>query len=68
MKLFSTYNEAEAFLETHPGYKIVGINPFISPIPLKKLEHYKLIYQSDTTVVKRGGEKISYVEIFEYIP
>jgi len=67
-KLFSTYKEAEAFLETHPGYKIVGINPFISPIPLKKLEHYKLIYQSDTTVVKREDEKVSYVEIFEYIP
>lgn len=67
-KLFSTYKEAKAFLKTHPNYKIVGIYPFISPVPLRKLEHYKLIYQSDSTVIKRGDETISYVEIFEYIP
>ncbi len=68
LQVFSTYEEAVAFLETHPGYRIVGINPFTSPVPLETLEHYQLIHQSDSIVYLRGSEAITYVEIFEYLP
>jgi len=70
-QLFPTYEEAKAYLEsqTSPNYRIVGNDPFVSPVPLKKLEHYRPIYHSDTWGAKRGEEIISYyVEIFEYLP
>jgi len=70
-QLFPTYGDAKAYLEsqTSPNYRIVGNEPCISPVPLEKLEHYQLIYQSDTWGVKLGDEIISYwVEIFEYLP
>jgi dolichyl-diphosphooligosaccharide--protein glycosyltransferase len=65
---FSTYEEAEEYLEDHPDHDIVGTSPFVSPVPLEALDDYKLIYQSNTTAVEfGGGRKLSYVEIFEYI-
>ncbi len=71
---FATYEEAQAYLEsqTAPNYRIVGEDPFISPVPLEELEHYKLVYRSDPAVVEAIAEQveepISYVEIFEYLP
>ncbi len=68
-ELFPTYEDAKAYLEsqTSPNYRIVGNDPFISPVPLEKLEHYQLVYESDTWGAKRGDEIMSYwVEIFEY--
>ena len=70
-ELFPTYEEAKAYLEsqTSPNYRIVGFDPFVSPVPLEKLEHYQLVYQSDSWGAKRGDEILSYyVEIFEYQP
>jgi hypothetical protein len=68
-ELFTTYEEAKAYLEsqTSPNYRIVGKDPFISPVPLEKLDRYKPIYQSDSPAVKMQDEIIAYtVEIFEY--
>ncbi len=67
-KLFPTYKEAKTFLKTHLDYRIVGTNPFISPVPLEKLKHYRLIHKSDSAVIKQRGKKNSCVKIFEYIP
>ena len=64
---FTTYEEAEAFINEHPGYIIVGLHPFMSPVPLEKLEHYKLIHSSDQ-MVNLGDIITSYVKIFEYTP
>jgi len=65
---FSSYEQAQLFLSTHTDYEVVGNDPFVSPVPLEKLEHYQLIHKSPTTAVTRGNETISYVEIFEYAP
>ena len=67
---FVTYEEAETYVESQGSsyYEIVGRDPFVSPVPLEKLEHYELIYQSDTVLVQRGEETVSSVEIFEYSP
>lgn len=69
-KLFPTYGEAKAYLDSKesPYYKIVGTDPFTSPVPLEELKHYELIYQSDSIAVPQGDGGIAYVEIFEYLP
>jgi asparagine N-glycosylation enzyme membrane subunit Stt3 len=69
-KLFTTYEEAKTYLDSQssPNYRIVGNDPFNSPVPLDKLEHYTLVHQSPTPVVTRGEETISYVEIFKSDP
>jgi len=67
-KTFPTYDSAKAFVDADQDYRIVGTDPLVSPVPLEKLEHYKLIHQSPTTAVTRAGETVSVVEIFEYLP
>jgi dolichyl-diphosphooligosaccharide--protein glycosyltransferase len=69
-KYFSTYDSAKSFVDADNDYRIVGTNLLISPVPLKKLEHYKLIYQSPTAVATQqdGNGTISAVEIFGYFP
>ncbi len=49
---FNTYEEAEAYLSSQEStnYRIVGMNPMISPVPLEALEHYRLIHSSDELV------------------
>jgi dolichyl-diphosphooligosaccharide--protein glycosyltransferase len=63
---FATYEEAAAFINNHPGYVIVGTNPFVSPIPLEALEEYKPIHSSPSIVIQNGNTSLYYVEIFEY--
>ena len=68
---FATYEEALEYLEgqTSLNYRIVGEDPFISPVPLEELEHYQLVHQSDPEILTRKKvEPISYVKIFEYLP
>jgi dolichyl-diphosphooligosaccharide--protein glycosyltransferase len=65
---FSTYDSAKAFVDAHPDYRIVGESPLFSPVPLEKLDHYKLIHQSPTMVSTQPQGNISEVEIFEYSP
>ena len=67
-KSFPTYEEAEAYISSQESgnYRIVNTDPFVSPVPLEALEHYKLIYSSDSSVMKPGGGMISEVKIFEY--
>ncbi|MCJ7791302.1 MAG: hypothetical protein MUP49_02655, partial [Dehalococcoidia bacterium] len=62
-KSFSTYEDAQAYVaaQTSGSYRIVGVDPFSSPVPLEKLNSYKLVYPlgvaTNTTTVK----------IFEYL-
>lgn len=67
-KLFATYEEAEAYCLNNPKSKIISSDPFISPVPLEKLEHYSLVYGSENVVNRNNDRKISYVQIFEYKP
>ncbi len=56
---FSTYEEARDFVASHAAenYRIVGVDPFNSPVPLDKLEHYQLVYASSSPYP---------VKVFEY--
>ena len=66
---FDSYEEAEAYLlsQKSANYKIVSDNPFISPVPLEALKHYKLIHGSDSYIRQPDGKTIPSVKIFEYI-
>jgi hypothetical protein len=67
-RLFSDYDEAKAFVDNNPGYLIVGVNQFASPVPLEEMEHYRLVYDSPTKAGIWGDGTISEVRIFEYTP
>ncbi|GAF95414.1 unnamed protein product [marine sediment metagenome] len=71
IQTFATYEEAQEYLEsqTAPNYRIVGEDPFTSPVPLEELGHYQLVHQSDPEILTRKkAEPISYLKIFEYLP
>jgi oligosaccharyl transferase (archaeosortase A-associated) len=67
-KIFPSFEEADAYCQKTPNSRIVGSDPFISPVPLQKLEHYQLVHQSNTVVKQIQDRKLSYVQIFEYQP
>ncbi|MBA7669893.1 hypothetical protein ES703_78031 [subsurface metagenome] len=66
---FDSYEEAEAYLSSQESdnYKIVSDNPFISPVPLEALKHYKLIYSSDIGVAHRAVGMVPEVKVFQYM-
>jgi dolichyl-diphosphooligosaccharide--protein glycosyltransferase len=66
---FPSYEEAEAYIASQEStnYRIVSNNPFVSPVPLEALEHYKLVYSSQGTTTQPGGGSIPEVKIFEYV-
>ena len=66
---FSNYEEASAYVSSQKSenYRIVGINPFISPVPLDALEHYQLIYSSTDGIMQPEVGMMPAVKIFEYI-
>lgn len=60
---FSTYEEAEAYIASQKSgnYSIVSSDPFVSPVPLEKLENYELVYNS----TQLTGDQPT-VKIFQY--
>jgi len=64
---FATYEEASAYMakQTSGHYQIVSSNPFASPIPLEKLEHFRLVHDSESTVTTTTSP-VPEVRIFEY--
>jgi len=66
---FDSYEEAEAYLlsQKSGNYKIVNDNPFVSPVPLEALKHYRLIHSSKNLTRLPSGEVIPSIKIFEYI-
>ena len=68
-KDFSSYEEAEAYVFSQKSgdYEIVSSDPFVSPVPLEALEHYKLVYSSKGTKVQPDGRLVSEVKLFEHI-
>ena len=68
-KSFPSYEEAAAYVSSQKSdnCKLVGTNPFVSPVPLEKMEHYELIYSSDVYIMEQGGRMVPEIKIFEYI-
>ena len=66
---FATYEEAEAYLQSQESgnYRIVGTDPFSSPVPLEALAHYRLVHGSEGTVTLGTAGAVPAVKIFEYV-
>ena len=62
-KFFSSYEEAEDYVSNQESgnYVIGSFDPFMTPVPLEKMEHYELVYASEQ---KWQGKPT--VKIFEY--
>lgn len=63
-EVFDSYEAAVAFIQAQPsnkGFRIVGIDPFISPVPLEAVQQYKLVYSS--TEIGAVSNKISIPEV-----
>jgi oligosaccharyl transferase (archaeosortase A-associated) len=65
---FSTYEAAVDYISKQQSgdYEIVGTDPFMSPVPLEGLEHYKLVYSSETSTMQPDVGMMPAVKIFEY--
>jgi len=59
---FSSYEDAEAYIASQASgnYRIVGMDPFSSPMPLEELSSFQLVYPLETTT------NATTVKIFEY--
>ncbi len=66
---FSSYEDARAYVanQTSGNYRIVGDNPFSSPVSLEELSSYELIHQSEATTTVVVGQTEPRVKIFEYL-
>jgi len=64
---FPSYEEAEAYVATQESgnYRIIGDDPFVSPVPLERLEHYTLVHSSEGAIMEPNGGMISLVKIFQ---
>ncbi len=69
IEFFPSYQEANNYLAGQKSgqFQIVGETPFISPVPLEALKHYKLVYQSPESSYQTGVGNIPEVKIFEYV-
>ena len=68
VKEFSTYQEALDYVESAgpDNHRLVGVSPFISPIPLASMEAYKLVYSSVYSKQYSDNTTISEVKIFKF--
>jgi dolichyl-diphosphooligosaccharide--protein glycosyltransferase len=67
-KSFGSYEDAQAYITSQKSgnYKVVSPNPYVSPVTLLALNHYKLIYSSKGSVTDPGIGAVPEVKIFEY--
>jgi oligosaccharyl transferase (archaeosortase A-associated) len=68
VKAFGSYQEAQAYVASQKSnnFRIISDNPYVSPVPLPALEHYKLIYSSKGSVMEPVIGMVPEVKIFEY--
>jgi dolichyl-diphosphooligosaccharide--protein glycosyltransferase len=69
LKSYPTYEEAQAYIssQTAGNYEIVGLDRFVSPVPLSPLNQYRLVYSSGNLMTVTSGATIPSLKIFEYV-
>jgi hypothetical protein len=67
-KSFSNYTEAEAYIagQDSGNYQIASPNPFVSPVPLEKLNYFRYVHSSDSSILQPGAGSVPEVKIFEF--
>ena len=68
LRSFPNYEAARSYVDKQgsDNCRIVGTDPFISPVPLEALDNYKQVYSSRDSIMQPSGNRISAVKIFEY--
>jgi dolichyl-diphosphooligosaccharide--protein glycosyltransferase len=66
---FDTYEEAEEYLarQSSARWRLAGLSPSQSCVPLEPLDDYELVYPSPSGVGGKAGEDDSRVKIFECV-
>jgi dolichyl-diphosphooligosaccharide--protein glycosyltransferase len=69
IEFFPSYEEATSYISSQKSgqFRIVSDSPFVSPVPLEKLEHYELVYSSPESSPQPGVGNVPNVKIFEYV-
>ncbi len=69
VEFFPSYEEANSYISSQESgqFRIIGDSPFISPVPLEEVEHYKLVYSSPQSSPQIGAGNVPTVKIFEYV-
>ncbi|MCJ7654219.1 MAG: hypothetical protein MUO97_02770, partial [Dehalococcoidia bacterium] len=64
---FSSYEDAQAYVaaQTSGNYRIVGVDPFSSIVPLEKLNSYEFVYPLEATTNTTTNTTI--VKVFKYL-
>ena len=67
---FTEYDTAKKYVDSQQSgnFRIVGSDPFRSPVPIDALKHYKLVYSSTDTILAGNAGSVPIVKIFEYNP
>lgn len=75
---FSTYAEAKAFMDsqTSGNFTLVGglapgsssSDPLVSPVPLEALQHYKLVYSTQSMVYISTTAQTPEIDMFQRLP
>jgi len=65
----SSYQAALDYVKSQgaANHRIIGVNPFVSPVPLEAVQSYKLVYSSKSGISNRDVGVVPEVKIFEYI-
>ncbi|MBN2074611.1 MAG: oligosaccharyl transferase, archaeosortase A system-associated [Dehalococcoidales bacterium] len=68
-KEFTSYRDAQDYIAAQESgdYVIVGVSPFMSPVPLERSQDFKLVYSSEYGVSISEEEAVPEVRIFEYL-
>ena len=68
-KEYSSYKAAQDFIasQTSGKYDIVGINPFVSPVPLEAVTNFKPAHSSNYSQPSSQNTTIPEIKIFELI-
>ena len=68
IKQFPSYQEAldNVQKEGAANHRIVGLNPFVSPVSLEAVQDYKLIYSSESGISSQDVGLVPEVKIFQY--
>lgn len=70
VEYFGNYQEAEAYriAKESDKYRIVGVDPFVSPVPLEAVQGYKLVFSSLMSGrAQNSAVSVPRVKIFEFV-
>jgi oligosaccharyl transferase (archaeosortase A-associated) len=66
---FHNYDVAQNYVTSQKSgnYRIVSSDPYTSPVSMPAVEHYKLIYSSQGSIMAPGIGSVPEIKIFEYL-